>query len=233
MFSSCEEEKHYYVKNVGDGESVPSMSTLDVKTFISDSGYTKYFIKTPIWNMYEEAQDPFWLFPNGLEMEQYNINLQVESTMRCDSAKYLSQQRIWRLDGNVIMVNVARDTFLTNQVFWDQNKRKVYSDSFIHIVKEDRIIEGYGFDSNETMTAYVVNRPTGIFPVNEESKAKSSDTEAEDPEMEYNEDVRRAQAPKRASERNAEKGLLYYSDPVVPNVQNPNARPVPQKLKNQ
>ena len=40
----------------------------------------------------------------------------------------------------------------------------MYSDSFIHIERSDRIIEGYGFESNEQMTDYVIRRPSGIFP---------------------------------------------------------------------
>ena len=47
-----------------------------------------------------------------------------------------------------MMVNTMRDTFLSQQLYWDQNKRKVYTDSFIHIVRSDRIIEGYGLEAN-------------------------------------------------------------------------------------
>lgn len=62
------------------------------------------------------------------------------------------------------MVNTERDSFLTEQLFWDQNSRKVYSDSFIHIVRTERIIEGYGFESDQNMLYYTVNRPTAILP---------------------------------------------------------------------
>lgn len=173
----CKEEVRRYVKNIGDGTATPTMNTLDVNTFISDSGYTRYFITAPRWSMYEDAPEPFWLFPDGIELEQYDRSLQLAATMRCDSARYLSQKRIWRLDGNVVMVNTQRDSFLTQQVFWDQMKREVYSDSFVHIVRSDRIIEGYGFSSNEQITAYTVNRPTGIFPVERAAKpAAAPDT---------------------------------------------------------
>lgn len=162
---ACGKEKAHYVRNIGDGEDTPTMLTRDVATFISDSGYTKYKITTPLWAMYEESKEPFWRFPEGLDLEQYDRMLRPQANMRCDSAHYLSQRRIWRLDGNVVMVNTMHDTFLTQQVYWDQSKRMVYSDSFIHIVRSDRVIEGYGFESDEQMTAYTVNRPTAIFPV--------------------------------------------------------------------
>lgn len=208
LFTACEEEKRYYVANVTDGDNTPTMSTVNVHTFISDSGYTKYYIKTDLWNMYDEAAEPFWNFPAGVQLEQYDDRQNIEATLRCDSAKYLSQRRMWQLDGNVVMVNVRRDTFLTNQVFWDQAKRKIYSDSFVHIVKTDRIIEGFGFESNEQMTAYDVRRPTGIFPVKKSNGSASPPSAAPDAEASPAEGVRRAPAPRRASERADEQGLI-------------------------
>jgi LPS export ABC transporter protein LptC len=199
--SSCGEERKSYVANIGSGEETPTMTTTEVSTFISDSGYTRYHIVTPLWQMFEDAAEPFWKFPNGLHLEQYDLKMKPEADVVCDSARYYSRTRIWQLDGNVIMVNTKRDSFLTQQVFWDQARREVYSDSFIHIVRSDRIIEGYGFQANEQMTEFTVHRPTGIIPVDRNANKSKSDTAAADtaPVMSNG----RRQAPVRASERNA------------------------------
>lgn len=218
LCTACEEEKRYYVANVGDSDTVPTMSTLDVNTFISDSGYTKYFIKAPLWDMYDEAAEPYWRFPDGVELEQYNKHQKLEATMRCDTALYKSQRRIWKLDGNVVMVNVSRDTFITNQVFWDQAKRKIYSDSFVHIVRADKIIEGYGFESNEQMSAYEVKRPTGIFPVQKGATGPGG-TQPQQQAADYDEE-RRAPAPERPSQRPDNNGLMLLpAQPLNPNIQ--------------
>lgn len=165
ILAACEEEKHSYVDNIGDPKRTPTMVTTDVSTTISDSGYTRYHITTPVWNMFEETDDPFWTFPEGLHLDQFDQNMQPDANIVCDSAIYWSQRRLWRLDGDVVMVNTLRDSFLTQQLFWDQARAEVYSDSFIHIVRESHIIEGYGFRSNQNMTAYTVNRPTAIIPI--------------------------------------------------------------------
>ncbi len=180
LMMSCGGDDHNYVPNIIDGDNSPTMTTVDVNTYISDSGYTRYYITAPIWKMYEDAKEPHWKFPDGLELEQYDRDLQVTANMICDSATYFSQKRLWRLDGNVVMVNPQRDSFLTQQVYWDQAKREVYSDSFVHIVRSDRIIEGYGFTSNEPMTAYTVNRPTGIFPAKRKEEAAPASAEPTD-----------------------------------------------------
>lgn len=170
------EEVKRFVPNVNPAET-PTMSTTDVSTLISDSGYTRYHIETPLWQMFEDAEEPYWSFPGGLELEQYDADMKPESTVVCDSAIYMSRRRLWRLDGNVVMVNTDADSFLTQQLFWDQIHRKIYSDSFIHIVRTDRTIEGYGFESDQSMKYYTVHRPTAILPADHTPGARQkSDT---------------------------------------------------------
>ncbi|MGM9845378.1 MAG: LPS export ABC transporter periplasmic protein LptC [Muribaculaceae bacterium] len=203
--TSCGEEQHSYVANVGD--TVATMATTDVETFISDSGYTRYHITAPVWRMYDEAQEPYWLFPQGLQLEHYDLAMHVQGRVNALEARYFSRKRLWQLDGNVRMVNTLRDSFLTEQLFWDQAARKVYSDSFIHIVRTDRIIEGYGFESNENMTAYIVRRPTGIIPVDKRAGAGapratiSLDSAAPDTAVHATTGGRHTAAPQRASAR--------------------------------
>lgn len=163
---SCGEEHHSYVANVTDTGKTPTMVTTDVSTFISDSGFTRYHITADIWNIYDDTVAPSWTFPTGLVLEQYDDAMQPIGRVSCDSATYLTQKRLWQLDGRVVMVNADRDSFLTPQLFWDQARQEVYSDSFIHIVRTNHIIEGYGFRSNQAMTDYTVNRPTAIIPIN-------------------------------------------------------------------
>lgn len=147
-----------------DGNVTPTMITDSVNSFVSDSGITRYQIEAPKWLMFDDADEPYWLFPQGLKLKQFDDSMQMASTLICDTARYFSGKKLWKLDGNVRMRNIGGDKFLTDQLFWNQNSRKVYSDSFIHIERADRIIEGYGFVSNEEITIYTIRRPTGIFP---------------------------------------------------------------------
>lgn len=165
--SACSEEKQDTIALKIDPEKFPTMKTLNVSTTISDSGYTRYHITTPIWLMFEEAHDPHWTFPKGLFIVKLNDSLVETGTFTADTATYYSARRLWQFDHNVRMRNVAGDRFLTQQLFWDQSQRKVYSDSFIHVERADRTIEGYGFVSNESMTSYTIRRPSGIFPTSD------------------------------------------------------------------
>lgn len=166
VISACSDGETETISISADPQTFPTMRTVNVSTLISDSGYTRYHITTPLWLMFEEADEPHWNFPDGMYIVQFDDSLRESGTFTADTATYFSRQKLWRFDRNVRMKNVDGDRFRTQQLFWDQNSRKVYSDSFIHIERADRTIEGYGFISNETMTDYTIRRPSGIFPTN-------------------------------------------------------------------
>lgn len=167
LSSACSQEKRETIRISADPETFPTMRTIDVSTTISDSGYTRYHIKSPLWLMFEEAREPHWNFPGGIFVIQYDNDMKETGTFTADTATFWSQKKLWRFDRNVRMRNIAGDRFLTEQLFWDQNSRRLYSDSFIHIERSDRVIEGVGFESDENMTDYTIRRPMGIFPASD------------------------------------------------------------------
>ncbi|MBD5183195.1 MAG: LPS export ABC transporter periplasmic protein LptC [Bacteroidales bacterium] len=212
VLAACSREHQRFVPNASDPSLTPTMATTDVSTLISDSGYTRYHLKAPLWQMFEDADEPFWKFPDGLEVEQYDLAMNPESTVVCDSAIYFSRKRLWRLDGNVVMVNTQADSFLTQQLFWDQAERKIYSDSFVHIVRTDRTIEGFGFESDQSMLYYTVNRPTAILPANRPGAKESAKTQVDNASADTAQTsapVRRQNRPKKNRPKN---GFLVGDD---------------------
>ena len=166
-FISCQEEKKEIIAGSANPETTPTISTHDVVTLISDSGITRYHITTPLWNVFDEAEQPSWKFPEGLHIQTYDMKMKPEATIDCDSAIFLKNTQIWHLMGYVNIRNTIGEKFLTQELYWNQRMRKVYSDSFIHIEREQKTIEGYGFESNETMPNYHVKKVSGIFPANQ------------------------------------------------------------------
>lgn len=165
VWSACSGSKNEVVKGFDNAAEVPTLRTLGVETLISDSGITRYRIKAPEWLIYENAKEPYWFFPQGLYVEKFDSVFATEALIQGDTATYFKNKQLWRLDKNVRIENTKDEVFLTSQIFWDQRKREIYSDSFIHIETPDEVIEGYGFTSNEQMTRYVIRRTSGIFPI--------------------------------------------------------------------
>lgn len=164
--SGCHEERKIDVASRLNPDKMATMTTKNIATFISDSGVVQYKIVAPIWKVYDRADTPYWYFPEGLYLQKYDPYFQVIATVAADSARYFSAMRLWRLDGHVEMTKAPKDLFQTQQLFWDQRRGLLYSDSFIHIETTTHMLEGIGFESDENLTSYRIIKPQGIFPVN-------------------------------------------------------------------
>lgn len=167
LIAGCKEERKVDRTSLSP-LTMPTMSTKNVSTLISDSGWIQYKIVAPVWKVYDEADTPYWIFPEGLFLQKYDRTFKVIATVAADSARFFKNQRLWRLEGNVEMTKMPKDLFLSERLFWDQRQGKIYSDTFMHIETETHTLEGIGFESNESLTAYRVIKPKGIFPVKKE-----------------------------------------------------------------
>ena len=164
---ACKDDSTSVVSHATNPEIVPTMTTTDVQTVISDSGHTRYRIVSPLWNMFEEAKVPHWTFPKGITCEELDNNYNPVSTIKCDSAYFNKDQSLWTLTGHVSITNSSGDVVLTDELMWNQREHRLYSDAFIHIEKQGRVIEGYGYESDEGLNNYTLRNVEAIFPFDE------------------------------------------------------------------
>lgn len=164
---SCKGESSEKLIAVECSDSLPVMSTFDVNTIISDSGRISYKIIADEWRIYDKRKPPFWAFEKGVYLEKYDKEMNIEATVKCDTAYYYSEQELWKLIGNVNIKNVKDEKFYTPLMYWDQKDEKIYSDSYIKIEQADQVTEGIGFEANQNLTLWQINNTKGIFAVEE------------------------------------------------------------------
>ena len=143
----------------------PSMESLGVTTLISDSGITRYKIVTEEWVIFDKKNPPHWAFEKGVYLEKFDTLFHIDASIKADTAYYYDKKKLWELKGNVQVRSQRGDKFETPLLFWDEKKEKVYSDQFIKIEQEDKVITGYGFESNQELTEYEIKNTTGIFTI--------------------------------------------------------------------
>jgi len=166
-FFSCSERPEQ-VEAITDRAKTPSLRATEVSTVISDSGITRYRMNAAEWLVFDKAEEPYWEFPQGIYLEKFDINLEVDAEIQSKYAIYYEKKRLWDLRDSVNAVNLEGEHFESDQLFWDENTERVYSDSKIKITQKDKIIYGYGFESNQSLTKYVIRNPEGIFPMSED-----------------------------------------------------------------
>ncbi len=174
LFPACSGDKNQFAEAITERDSLPSMKTLGVTTLVSDSGITRYKIITEEWEIYDKKNPPYWAFEKGVYLEKFDSLFHVDASIKADTAYYYEKKKLWELRGNVHIRSQRGDKFDTDLLFWDEKQEKVYSDKFISIEQEDKVITGYGFESNQQMTEYQIYDNTGVFTVEDTAPADST-----------------------------------------------------------
>ena len=165
LFPACSGKDKKLTEAISKNDTLPSMKSLGVTTLISDSGITRYKIVTEEWLIYDKKNPPYWAFEKGVYLEKFDTLFRIDASIKADTAYYHEKKKLWELKGHVQILSQRGDKFQTDLLFWDEKKEKVYSDKFIQIEQEDKVIKGYGFDSNQDLTEYEIKNTTGVFTV--------------------------------------------------------------------
>ena len=153
---------------------LPLTHAEDVISLISDSGVTRYRMKTAVWDIYSNDTLNYWYFPEGIYLEQFDSIFTVEGSVQADTAYYYQDKDVWHLIGNVQIQNLAGYRFETEELFWNKNeppssKNAIYTDKDVLIKNDSRVVTSKGLRSNQRMTDYTLYSNTVETVINENS----------------------------------------------------------------
>ncbi len=170
FITSCGGENTEVMSKAPSRDKLPVLKAANITTIISDSGITRFRITTPEWLVYDKVEEPYWDFPKGIDFERFDENYNIDANMKSNKAKYIQRKLLWEFNDNVVATNIKGEVFETDQLFWDDAKDRFYSDKKIKITQEKRIITGIGFESNASLTHYVIRKTKGIIPIEQDKK---------------------------------------------------------------
>ena len=137
----------------------PDESAKDIEIMISDSGIINFILYAPIMNKYG-GENSYIDFPKGITIVSY-MDGEKHSILTADYA--ISQDYPQRMEAtkNVVIVDLdKKESIKTEQLIWDKQNKRIYSESEVMRVKEDGTIDyGDGFESDERFTKYAIKNP--------------------------------------------------------------------------
>lgn len=142
------------VDNQHSLDSLYSMSTDSALIMISDSGATQYKIEAAKWYIYSRGENNRWWFPEGFYFEKFDSLKQKLAEIKSDTAFYYTDRELWEFIGNVRVQNLKGDKFLSQRLFWDREKKEVYSDEPIEIITPERTLRGDRFRADQDFNEY-------------------------------------------------------------------------------
>lgn len=142
----------------------PMMYAYDVQSLVSDSGRLKIRLTTTEYQTFITDTSSFWIFPNGLFLERFTVELETDAEIICQYAKYFEKKEFWELRDSVVAKNAEDEIFETELLYWDQKKGTVYTDEYIQIIRPGKdTIEGFGFTSNQNFSKWEITNTNARF----------------------------------------------------------------------
>ncbi len=143
----------------------PERIAENIETFYSEG--TRVKVKMVAAKMFQ-FQNGDREFPEGIYLEFYDEEGQLESTLRANEAHYFKKEQQWRGRGKVEVKNLEKNEQLnTEELFWKPEDEKIFTDKFVTIRQQSDVIYGQGLEAKQDMSDYVIKKPEGEFAVDE------------------------------------------------------------------
>jgi hypothetical protein len=165
LLAACENDLNK-VKQISAMEiNKPVDSTTGVDIVYSDSARVKAHVITPLMLNHTVA-NPYYEMPKGVKIVFFDSKMSdkgaspdpakhIVTTVTSDYAITSNNNRIIKLQKHVVVNNVAGDVFTSEVLYWDADKKLIYTDQPCTMTKADgSILNGTSFKSNDSFTNY-------------------------------------------------------------------------------
>lgn len=162
MFFSCENDLEN-IKLVTATDDSPDQIVNEIHTLYSDTGVVRFEIIAGRMEVYSIPEKKT-IFKNGFQVNFFKSRDSIEATLTADYAEMPEGSNSIFARSKVIFTNFEKNqTLKTEELFWDQNAKRIRTEKAFEIIGEKSYISGYGMDANETFSEYHTHNVTAEF----------------------------------------------------------------------
>ncbi len=162
LFFSCENDLDR-IQTITSLDHMPDAEGQRYEILYSDSFRVKVRILAPQIERYARVEEPYIEFPQGLTAYFYDDSLNIEAYIKAKHVIYRENERLWEAKNNVEGQNLKnKNQVNTEHMFWDEQRKRIYSDTQSRIVNEDGTFYGEkGFEAKQDLTWYRLKKSKG------------------------------------------------------------------------
>jgi LPS export ABC transporter protein LptC len=173
-FYSCKNDIEK-INSLAIGKDQPTITYYDVEFEYTDTAKLQAKLITSIVEYYLNAEKPYYEFKQGIKVLFYNNDQKVSSRITSKYAIYHEDDELFEVRDSVVSVNFEENQKVeTEQMFWDMNKKIIYSDLFTKITEESGVHFGEkGFEAAQDLSYYRINSSRGNMRVKDEEQTSN------------------------------------------------------------
>src|ERR1700761_995187 len=134
LFASCENDLNKIKQLSARQTTIAVDSTTNVDVIYSDSAKVKLHMISPLLLQHADDKHPekaFEEMPHGVKIIFYDSLRRETGNIVADSAIQHTASKIIEFHKNVVAKNAQGDTYKSDELIWDQNNRKIYSNKMV------------------------------------------------------------------------------------------------------
>ncbi len=153
-------------------EEVYVETAQEVEMFYSDSAVIRMRIRAPRLLRHIDRSNPRQEFPDGLVAEFFGSNLRTTSRLSAKYAVHFENKNRIELRDSIVWVSTKGERLETDELIWEEDRGRVFTNRFVTITRPDEIIYGYGFESNRDFTEWTIRAIEGRLKLKELKELK-------------------------------------------------------------
>ncbi len=140
-------------------EELPSQESWNSVITFSDSGKIKAIMNAGHLRVFDEAKET--LLDENIKIDFYDDDEIKTTTLTSVRGRVDDRtNNLWAIDSVVAVSDSV--TLITDELMWRNEDKKIVSDRFVRIITPKEKIEGYGFESDQSLRNYVIYRITFV-----------------------------------------------------------------------
>lgn len=166
MFFSCKDDIDVVNKTVK--KDSPTITVRDFVSTYTDSALIEMKMEAPLMLHYGKMKEVYSDFPEGIIVWFYDANNEPNGHLSAKHGRYFDNTELWEVRDSVVAVNENNEMLETELLYWDNAKDIIYTDKFVRITQEDKIIRGYGMESDPKFMKWTIKKVTATFYLDDE-----------------------------------------------------------------
>ena len=156
------------IERLIQAEEVKVETINNFQTLYSDSAVIRVRLQGPKMVRHLDKTEPRQEFPEGVKVEFFSPNKIVTSRLTARYAiRYEKEGRVIVRD-SVVWESPQNETLETEELIWDEKTEKVFTNKFVTVRREDEILYGYGFESNQDFTRSRIKAIEGKIKIDQD-----------------------------------------------------------------
>lgn len=167
FFYSCKSNNLEELPDFDARKSLRNDYAEKVKFIITKHATNPTTIESDIFIQNNDAKPSYIDLKNNLKLTTYNSELNSESTITADIARYYPDNGNVIVRNNVVVINAKGERMETEELIWNQSLERFYTEKFVKITMDDQVIYGDGLEANQDFTWFKITQQRGTIPVDE------------------------------------------------------------------